>query len=75
MDGINCGRLTNVKARQAMCYAFPYEDVRDGVYEGLVVESAARARPILRGYDPNGFIYTPTREGDGAAGGVWFRHE
>jgi peptide/nickel transport system substrate-binding protein len=60
--GFNCAKLADVNLRKALCYAFPYEDVRDGVYEGLIVESSGPCTPNTLGYDPNGFIYRTDAE-------------
>ena len=43
--------------RQGFAYAFPYEEVRTGVYEGLIEETSGPCTPTTRGYDKNGFIY------------------
>lgn len=55
---MNAGaKIKDPKARQGFCYAFPYEDVRNGVYEGLITRTSGPCTPTTRGYDPNGFIY------------------
>ncbi|RIK46236.1 MAG: ABC transporter substrate-binding protein [Chloroflexi bacterium] len=55
---LNCGaKIKDPKARQGFSYAFPYEDVRQGVYEGLIIRTSGPCTPTTRGYDPNGFIY------------------
>lgn len=45
-----------VAARQGLSYAFPYDDVINGDYKGLLVRTGPIARNV-RGYDPNVFVY------------------
>ncbi len=44
------GPLASVEARQAMCYAFPYTEVIDGVYKGLATQTPTLVAPMVRGY-------------------------
>ena len=44
------GPLATPEARQAMCYAFPYQDVIDGVYKGLATQTPTLVAPKVRGY-------------------------
>lgn len=44
------GPLASVEARLAMCYAFPYQDVIDGVYKGLATQTPTLVAPKVRGY-------------------------
>ncbi|MFM9107720.1 MAG: ABC transporter substrate-binding protein [Chloroflexota bacterium] len=44
------GPLASVEARQAMCYAFPYEDVLAGIYKGLASQTPTLVAPMVRGY-------------------------
>lgn len=44
------GPLASVEARLAMCYAFPYQDVIDGVYRGLATQTPTLVAPKVRGY-------------------------
>src|SRR5215211_720602 len=53
---MNAPRLKTPEARQGFSYAFPYDAVKDSVYQGLL----ERSGPIpdsVRGYDPDVFIY------------------
>jgi peptide/nickel transport system substrate-binding protein len=53
---MNAPRLKTPAARQGFSYAFPYDAVKDSVYQGLL----ERSGPIpdsVRGYDPEVFIY------------------
>jgi len=55
---MNAGaKITDPKARQGFSYAFPYDDVRTGVFEGLITKTSGPNTPTTRGYDQNGFIY------------------
>ena len=54
---INAGKLKDPKIRQGLSYAFPYDDVRDGVYEGLLTKTGGPVTPTTKGYDPNVFTY------------------
>lgn len=53
---MNAPRLVTPEVRQGFSYAFPYDEVQDIVYQGLL----QRSGPIpdsVRGYDPNVFLY------------------
>ncbi len=53
---MNAPRLKTKEARQGFSYAFPYDNVVDGAYKGLI----KRSGPIpdnVRGYDPKVFLY------------------
>jgi ABC-type transport system substrate-binding protein len=53
---LNAAKLPK-EARQGFSYAFPYDDVINGAYRGLL----KRSGPIpttVKGYDPNVFLYT-----------------
>lgn len=55
---MNCGdRLKDPEVRQGFSYAFPYEDVREGVYMGLLEKSGGPLTPTTRGYSEDVFIY------------------
>ncbi|MDQ3548671.1 MAG: ABC transporter substrate-binding protein [Chloroflexota bacterium] len=56
--GFNPVRLADPAVRQAFCWAFPYEDVRTGVYEQLIEASSGPCTPTTLGYPKDGFIYT-----------------
>ncbi|MBW3632374.1 MAG: ABC transporter substrate-binding protein [Chloroflexi bacterium] len=53
---MNAPRLLGKEVRQGFSYAFPYDDVQNVVYKGLLTRSG----PIpdsVRGYDPDVFLY------------------
>jgi peptide/nickel transport system substrate-binding protein len=53
---MNAPRLLTKEVRQGFSYAFPYDDVQNVVYRGML----ERAGPIpsgVRGYDPDVFLY------------------
>lgn len=52
------GPLASVEARQAMCYAFPYEEVLQGVYAGYAKQPRGAVAEKTRGFDPDTFQYT-----------------
>jgi peptide/nickel transport system substrate-binding protein len=55
-DIMNAPRLVSKEVRQGFSYAFPYDDVQNVVYKGLL----ERSGPIpdsVRGYDPDVFLY------------------
>jgi len=55
---MNCGdRLKDPEVRQALSYAFPYDDVRNGVYKGLLAKTGGPLTPTTAGYDKSVFIY------------------
>jgi peptide/nickel transport system substrate-binding protein len=51
------GPLASPEARQAMCYAFPYQDVIDGVFNGYASRANSLVAPSVRGYQENGFFF------------------
>jgi len=53
----NYVKLADPNVRTAFAYAYPYDDVRSGVYEDLIIRSSGALTPNNRGYDPNGFIF------------------
>jgi peptide/nickel transport system substrate-binding protein len=55
-DIMNAPRLLSKEVRQGFSYAFPYDDVRDVVYKGLLKRSGPIADSV-RGYDPDVFLY------------------
>jgi|GEM_PF-548223 len=55
---MNHVKLADVKLRQGLCWAFPYDDVRKGVYEDLIEASSGACTTTTRGYPEDGFIYT-----------------
>jgi len=53
---MNAPRLLSKEVRQGFSYAFPYDDVLDVVYRGLMKRSGPIADSV-RGYDPDVFLY------------------
>jgi peptide/nickel transport system substrate-binding protein len=52
------GPLATPEARQAMCYAFPYDDVLSGYYKGYAKQGAGPVAETVRGFAPETFTYT-----------------
>jgi peptide/nickel transport system substrate-binding protein len=52
------GPLASPVARQAMCWAFPYQDVIDGVYLGFGKQAVGAVSETLRGFAPETPKYT-----------------
>jgi peptide/nickel transport system substrate-binding protein len=53
---MNAPRLKTVEARRGFSYAFPYDDVMNSAYRGLIVRSGPLTNNV-RGYDPGVFLY------------------
>jgi peptide/nickel transport system substrate-binding protein len=53
---MNAPRLLTKEVRQGLSYAFPYEDVINVVFKGLMKRSGPIADSV-RGYDPEVFLY------------------
>ncbi|MFN8591841.1 MAG: ABC transporter substrate-binding protein [Thermomicrobiales bacterium] len=51
------GPLASPEARQALCYAFPYQDAIDGVYKGYASRANSLIAPSVRGYQKDGFFF------------------
>ncbi len=51
------GPLAKPEARQAMCYAFPYADVIQGVYGGFASQPTGGVAELCRGFAPGTFKY------------------
>jgi peptide/nickel transport system substrate-binding protein len=51
------GPLQTPEARQAMCWAFPYREVIDGVYEGFAKRAIGPVAELCRGFAPETFVY------------------
>jgi peptide/nickel transport system substrate-binding protein len=51
------GPLASPEARQAMCYAFPYQEVIEGVYRGYATQANSPIAPSVLGYQENGFFF------------------
>lgn len=58
----NYVRIPNPRIREAFAWAFPYDDVRNEVFQGLIVPSSGAITPTTRGYPSDGFIYTQDLE-------------
>jgi peptide/nickel transport system substrate-binding protein len=54
---MNAPRLKTREVRQGFSYAFPYDQVVDGAYKGLLTRSSGPIPTTVRGYDPEGFVY------------------
>jgi ABC-type transport system substrate-binding protein len=52
------GPLATPEARQAMCYAFPYREVIDGVFLGYAKQAFGPVAEKVRGFTPETFQYT-----------------
>ncbi|MCC6313691.1 MAG: ABC transporter substrate-binding protein, partial [Thermomicrobiales bacterium] len=51
------GPLETPAARQAMCYAFPYAEVVDAVYQGFAKKAIGPVAELCRGFAPGTFTY------------------
>jgi peptide/nickel transport system substrate-binding protein len=51
------GALASPEARQAMCYAFPWQEVMDGIFLGYATRANSLVAPSVRGYQENGFFF------------------
>jgi peptide/nickel transport system substrate-binding protein len=51
------GPLASPEARQALCWAFPYDEVIAGVYEGYAKRAIGPVAELCRGFDPATFTY------------------
>ncbi len=51
------GPLASPEARQAMCYAFPYQEVIDGYFKGYASRANSLIAPSVRGFQENGFYF------------------
>ena len=54
---INSVKAGSPEAKQGLCWAFPYEEVVNGVYKDQVTRTGPLATTV-RGYDKNVFLYT-----------------
>ncbi|HEX3722631.1 MAG TPA: ABC transporter substrate-binding protein [Nitrolancea sp.] len=58
LDRMNTGdRLKDVNARKGFSYAFPYDQMRNGIFKGLIQRTGGPLPPTVRGYDAQQFIY------------------
>ncbi|MCA9878130.1 MAG: ABC transporter substrate-binding protein, partial [Thermomicrobiales bacterium] len=51
------GPLTSPEARQAMAYAFPYDEVMEGLFLGFASRANSLIAPAVRGYQDDGFFF------------------
>jgi peptide/nickel transport system substrate-binding protein len=51
------GALASPEARQAMAYAYPYQEVIDGVFLGNASRTNSLIAPAVRGYQEDGFFF------------------
>ena len=52
------GALATPEARQAMCWAFPYDEVIEGVFRGYGKRAIGGVSELVAGFDPETFQYT-----------------
>ena len=52
------GPLASPEARQAMCWAFPYDEVIEGVFRGYAKQAVGPVAEKVRGFAPQTFQYT-----------------
>jgi peptide/nickel transport system substrate-binding protein len=52
------GPLAPPEARQAMCWAFPYDEVLEGFYKGYAKQGVGPVAEPVRGFAPETFAYT-----------------
>jgi peptide/nickel transport system substrate-binding protein len=52
------GPLRSPEARQALCWAFPYDDVIDGVFEGFAKRAVGPVAELCQGFNPDTFVYS-----------------
>lgn len=51
------GPLASPEARQALCWAFPYDEVVEGVYGGFAKRARGPVAELCRGFEPDTFLY------------------
>jgi peptide/nickel transport system substrate-binding protein len=51
------GPLQSPEARQALCWAFPYDEVIAGVYDGFAKRAIGPMAELCRGFSPDTFVY------------------
>jgi peptide/nickel transport system substrate-binding protein len=51
------GPLASPAARQALCWAFPYDEVITGVYDGYAKRAIGPVAELCRGFAPDTFTY------------------
>jgi peptide/nickel transport system substrate-binding protein len=52
------GPLASPEARQAMCWAFPYDEAISGVFRGYGKRAVGGVAELVAGFDPDTFQYT-----------------
>jgi len=52
------GPLATPEARQAMCWAFPYDEVNEGVFKGYGKRAIGGVAELVAGFDPETFQYS-----------------
>jgi len=52
------GPLRSSEARQALCWAFPYDEVVDGVYAGFAKRALGPVAELCLGFNPETFVYS-----------------
>jgi peptide/nickel transport system substrate-binding protein len=52
------GPLATPEARQAMCWAFPYQEVIEGVFKGYGKRAIGGVAELVAGFDPETFQYS-----------------
>ncbi|MCC6945026.1 MAG: ABC transporter substrate-binding protein [Thermomicrobiales bacterium] len=52
------GPLASPEARKAMCYAFPYNEVIEGVFAGRARQTVGGVPQVIHGFNPETFQYT-----------------
>jgi peptide/nickel transport system substrate-binding protein len=56
------GPLRSPEARQALCWAFPYDDVIEGIYAGFAKRAVGPVAELTRGFNPDTFAYSTDLE-------------
>ncbi len=51
------GVLSPPAARQALCWAFPYDEVIEGIYRGYAKRAIGPVAELCRGFAPETFVY------------------
>ncbi len=51
------GPLKSTAARQGMCYAFPYDDVIQGIYDGHAKRAIGPCAELLRGFAKDTYLF------------------
>lgn len=51
------GPLASPEARQAMAYAYPYQEVMDGIFLGNATRANSLVAPAVRGFQQDGFYF------------------